>query len=400
MGDRLPKIGRRSMVMETPVPIDDQPTPEILDRETDQTPAAIPYEKRPISRPHELSGDEPVQHEIDKQHIEGQIAQRHPENAVALIRYIHDPEHPQVRQPKKSMASQPVPYRLAKYKMIEEGPHPPIYPIMPAPDSPGPVFQQTTKIRRPTVHLSSRIRTLTTRNQRAGNCKSIKYKSGTLFAARPYILKNYFKVAWRNLLRSKVYSSINLIGLSTGMAIALLIGLWILDELSFDTYHQNRATVAQVMDNQTLNGNRLTLDNISAAVPDELRAKFSADFKRVTMVSQSTNILAVGNKKLSAGGSWAQPDFPEMLTLKMAEGSRAALNDPTSILLSSSLATALFGSKNNCFLIFACYNHVNGLIFAIDRFDRFLINDAMRKMYIKSPRPVVKGRRHNSPILN
>jgi len=197
-----------------------------------------------------------------------------------------------------------------------------------------------------------------------------------------------------------VYSSINLIGLSTGMAIALLIGLWILDELSFDTYHQNRATVAQVMDNQTLNGNRLTLDNISAAVPDELRAKFSADFKRVTMVSQSTNILAVGNKKLSAGGSWAQPDFPEMLTLKMAEGSRAALNDPTSILLSSSLATALFGSKNNCFLIFACYNHVNGLIFAIDRFDRFLINDAMRKMYIKSPRPVVKGRRHNSPILN
>src|ERR1700722_2529134 len=160
------------------------------------------------------------------------------------------------------------------------------------------------------------------------------------------MLKNYFKVAWRNLLHSKVYSFINLIGLSTGMAIALLIGLWIMDELSFDTYHTNRATVAQVMDNQTLNGTRVTWNSVSVAASDELRNKYSADFKRVAMVQSGTFILSVGTKKISAGGSWAQADFPEMLTLHMIEGSQTALKDPSSILLSKSLATALFGNGN------------------------------------------------------
>jgi hypothetical protein len=46
------------------------------------------------------------------------------------------------------------------------------------------------------------------------------------------MLKNYFKIAWRNLQKSKVYSAINIIGLATGMAVALLIGLWIWDEIS------------------------------------------------------------------------------------------------------------------------------------------------------------------------
>jgi putative ABC transport system permease protein len=160
------------------------------------------------------------------------------------------------------------------------------------------------------------------------------------------MLQNYFKVAWRNLLQSKVYSFINLIGLSTGMAIALLIGLWIMDELSFDTYHENRKTVAQVMDNQTLNGTRVTWNSVSVAVSDELRNKYADDFKRVAMVSSGTNILSVGTKKISSDGSWAQADFPEMLTLNMAEGSRTALKDPTSILLSKSLATALFGNTS------------------------------------------------------
>jgi putative ABC transport system permease protein len=173
------------------------------------------------------------------------------------------------------------------------------------------------------------------------------------------MLKNYFKIAWRNLLRSKVYSFINLIGLSTGMAIALLIGLWIMDELSFDTYHTNRATVAQVMDNQTMNGTRVTWNSVSVAVSDELHSKFSDDFKRVAMVSTGTNILSVGTKKISADGSWAQPDFPEMLTLIMAEGSRTALKDPSSILLSNSLATALFGNTSAIGQIVRVDNKIN-----------------------------------------
>ena len=68
------------------------------------------------------------------------------------------------------------------------------------------------------------------------------------------MIKNYFKIAWRNLLKNKVYSFINITGLATGMAIALLIGLWIWDELSFDKYHKNHDRLAQVMLNQTMKG--------------------------------------------------------------------------------------------------------------------------------------------------
>ena len=74
------------------------------------------------------------------------------------------------------------------------------------------------------------------------------------------MLKNYFpagyfvKTAFRNLTKNKMHSFINIAGLSAGMAVTLLIGLWINDELSFDKYHDNYNSIAQVMQNQTLNG--------------------------------------------------------------------------------------------------------------------------------------------------
>ena len=61
------------------------------------------------------------------------------------------------------------------------------------------------------------------------------------------MIKNYFKIAWRNLIKNKASSFINIGGLAVGMAVAMLIGLWIWDELSFDKYHQNYDRVAIAM---------------------------------------------------------------------------------------------------------------------------------------------------------
>ena len=72
------------------------------------------------------------------------------------------------------------------------------------------------------------------------------------------MLQNYFKIAWRNLLKSKLYSAINILGLATGMAVAILIGLWIWDELSFDSYFKNHNQLAQVMVSQTIKGETST----------------------------------------------------------------------------------------------------------------------------------------------
>ena len=72
------------------------------------------------------------------------------------------------------------------------------------------------------------------------------------------MLKHYLKIGYRNLVRKKGYSLINIGGLAVGMVVAMLIALWVHDELSFDTHHQNYDRIAQVMQNQTFNGNKFT----------------------------------------------------------------------------------------------------------------------------------------------
>jgi putative ABC transport system permease protein len=68
------------------------------------------------------------------------------------------------------------------------------------------------------------------------------------------MIKNYLKTAWRNLIKNKVHSFINIVGLSVGMAVAILIGLWIWDELSFDKSFKNYDHIAQVKQNVPNNG--------------------------------------------------------------------------------------------------------------------------------------------------
>ena len=161
------------------------------------------------------------------------------------------------------------------------------------------------------------------------------------------MLKTYVKIAWRNFMKSKVYSFINIIGLATGMAVALLIGLWIWDEISFDNYHSNHSRLAQVMDSQTYDGTTTTGQEVVVPLAEELRSKYAGDFNKVALTSWNFgHILSVGDKKISQSGIWAQPDLPEMLTLIMNKGQRDAFKDPSSLLISQSVANALFGNAD------------------------------------------------------
>src|SRR4051812_33353386 len=95
------------------------------------------------------------------------------------------------------------------------------------------------------------------------------------------MFKNYFNIAWRSLVRSKGYSAIMIGGLATGIAVAILIGLWIVDELSFDHYHKNHSKLAQVMHAEKIKNE--TDPNSSSVVPlaRELRTSYSDDIKRL-----------------------------------------------------------------------------------------------------------------------
>ena len=85
------------------------------------------------------------------------------------------------------------------------------------------------------------------------------------------MFKNFFKIAWRNLVKSKGYSAINIGGLAAGMAVAILIGLWVYDELSYDKYHGNYDRIAQVMQHASFNGETGTQTANPALMGPEIR---------------------------------------------------------------------------------------------------------------------------------
>ena len=161
------------------------------------------------------------------------------------------------------------------------------------------------------------------------------------------MIKNFFKVAWRNLVKSKGYSAINIGGLAVGMAVAMLIGLWVYDELSFDKYHKNYDRIAQVMQHGNYNGEIETQTANPALMGGEIRAKYGSNFKYVVQASWSDDhLLTLGNKHFAKNGIFFESDAPDMLTLEMVKGTRAGLKDPYSILLSASTARAIFGNED------------------------------------------------------
>src|ERR1700712_188222 len=109
------------------------------------------------------------------------------------------------------------------------------------------------------------------------------------------MIKNYLKIAWRNLVNNKVSAFINIGGLAVGMAVAMLIGLWIYDELSFDKNFYNYTRIAQVKQNYTINGETGTGTTVPWPMADEIRKNYGADFKYITMASWNSNhILTIG----------------------------------------------------------------------------------------------------------
>jgi len=161
------------------------------------------------------------------------------------------------------------------------------------------------------------------------------------------MLKTWFKLAFRNLFINRFSSIINIGGLAVGMAVALLIGLWIYDELSFNKDYKNYDRIAQVMQSQVANGKRSVQSTMPFPMGAELRNKYGNDFTHIVMTSYTgDHILATGEKKLSRIGTYMDKDAPAMFSLKMLKGSYNGLDAPNSILLAASTAKAIFGDTD------------------------------------------------------
>ncbi len=162
------------------------------------------------------------------------------------------------------------------------------------------------------------------------------------------MLKNHFKTALRNLSKNKMHSFINIAGLSFGMAVAMLIGLWIYDEVSFDKYFDNYNRIAKVIQNVTNNGEVQTWTAVPYPLADELRKNYGSDFKHIVMViNWGDHIIDINDKKFKDNGGYFEKETPEMFSFKMLQGNRKGLNDPASVMISESTAKAYFGNENS-----------------------------------------------------
>src|SRR5438045_8160147 len=123
-----------------------------------------------------------------------------------------------------------------------------------------------------------------------------------------------------------------------------MIKVYIHNEQQFNKYHANNSHIAQVMQNQTYNGEIGTQTANPAQMGGEIRRLYGNDFKYVLQSSWNFNhAIAYGNNIFLHPGSYVEPGIAEMLSLKMLRGSRNGLKEMNSILLSGSVAQSIFG---------------------------------------------------------
>lgn len=161
------------------------------------------------------------------------------------------------------------------------------------------------------------------------------------------MFRNYLKVALRHLVQNKGFSFINIFGLATGMAFAILIGLWIQYELSYDKFHVNRDRIAMVMKHHNFNNEKGT----QTATPLPLFYEFQTNYPQVKYASRmdwgQSSSMTVGDKNFNKTGQYVDPDFLKMFSFPITRGNaQTALNDIHSIIVTESLANTLFGKED------------------------------------------------------
>jgi len=163
------------------------------------------------------------------------------------------------------------------------------------------------------------------------------------------MFRTYFKTAWRNLIKNKFSSFINIGGLAVGMAVAMLIGLWIYDEVTFNESYQNYKSIAQVRRYYTDPNTHETngVDNMHYPTAAILKRNYSQYFKHVVMAWWLNDFtVSAADKKITRKGEFIEPEGLDMLSLKMLKGNYSSLNDMHSVVISKSTAKAFFGNED------------------------------------------------------
>ena len=160
------------------------------------------------------------------------------------------------------------------------------------------------------------------------------------------MFKNYLKIAFRNLSRQKVFSTINIVGLAIGLTCGILLSLWIYDEISYDKFHENGENIYRILENQSYSSQNMQVAVTPVPLAKSIKESFP-EIVYVTRFNQSYNqVIKVDNKEFSVSyGAFADEDFFEMFSFPIIEGSVKPLSTKNSIALTQETATKLFGNE-------------------------------------------------------
>ncbi|HEV3221658.1 MAG TPA: ABC transporter permease [Puia sp.] len=165
------------------------------------------------------------------------------------------------------------------------------------------------------------------------------------------MFKNNLKIAWRNLMKDRQFTFLNLLGLSTGIACTLLIYLWVHDEYMFDKFHEKDSRLYQLMEHRNSGGQVTIADESSGLLGETIAAQnpeveFAAAEAPASWFQKFT--LSVDEKNLKATGQYVGKDYFNIFSFKLIEGNPdKVLADKSNIVISDELAKKLFNTTEN-----------------------------------------------------
>lgn len=163
------------------------------------------------------------------------------------------------------------------------------------------------------------------------------------------MIRNYLKIAWRNLLRDKQFSFLNLLGLSTGLACALLIYLWVSDELSIDKFNENDTRLYEVLKRNPDGAGGIVIGkNTQGLLADAMAKEFpEVEFAVCIRKEREAGILSYQNKKIKVAQASVGKNFFHVFSYPLIRGNKdAVLSDISGIILSDKTAIKLFNTTD------------------------------------------------------
>ncbi|WP_266368351.1 ABC transporter permease [Tellurirhabdus rosea] len=162
------------------------------------------------------------------------------------------------------------------------------------------------------------------------------------------MLTNYLKIAWRNLVRNKAFSAINIAGLSLGMATCLLILLFVQQELSYDRFHQKADRIVRVVFKASMNGGKIREASVMPPVAQTLKADYPEVLGATRLREAGLPIVTYKDKSFKETGvAFADSNVFDVFTLPLLAGNaRTALSQPNTVVISRKTAEKYFGKED------------------------------------------------------